>query len=93
MFSCVHKKKYIQFSNSINSNGTNSCERDRAPIALSFLERFRVSDRSAYSLTEQNSNLSVWGVQGVFGTISFPYLSSVSNMNNVHNAFFVTTLN
>ena len=35
----------------------------------------------------------VWGVQGVFGTISFPYLSSVSNMNNVHNTFFVFGIN
>ena len=35
----------------------------------------------------------VWGVQGVFGSISFSHLSSVSNMNNVHNTFFVTTLN
>ena len=41
----------------IPSNCAISCERDRTPIALSFLERFRTSDPPAHSLTEQNSNL------------------------------------
>ena len=41
----------------IPSNCAISCERDRTPIALSFLERFRISDPPAHSLTEQNSNL------------------------------------
>ena len=41
----------------IPSNCAISCERDRAPIPLSFLERFRISDTLAHSLTEQNGNL------------------------------------
>ena len=33
-----------------------------------------------------------WCVQGVFRSISFPYLWAYVYMNNVHNTFFVTTL-
>ena len=41
----------------IPSNCAISCERDLTPIALSFLERFKISDPLGHSLTEQNSNL------------------------------------
>ena len=43
----------------IPSNCTISCKRDRAPIALSLLERFGISDPPAHNLTEQNGNLFI----------------------------------
>ena len=56
------RKKSVQLSpqettHPIPSNCAISCERDGAPIAPSCLERFRISDPLAYSLTEQNSTL------------------------------------
>ena len=46
------------------------------------------SQSISWAMKPQNKT---WFAQGVFGSISFPYLS-LSNMNNVHNTYLVATL-